>query len=269
MVGGKSVTRANSQAIAANALRGTVYVCIWWNMNRLACSLAVVVLSMVAGCNDASWMSGRAGSGVAASEGRKIDEIDAIVLDSAADVVVTVGGEPQLRIEADDNLLPIITAKVEGKTLTIAATENYSTRLGVKINVTCPSLRSVVLNGAGDITTNEVTGDELELTIHGSGNIWTAPSVRHLTAKIHGSGNVKAKGSADRLDATVTGSGNLDLEGIVAKSAAAAVSGAGNAMVHATDTLEADVSGSGNISYLGNPTVTQSVSGSGRISSLE
>ncbi len=93
------MTRANSQAISANTLWGRQVMFAQVRlMNRPAFSLAVVVLAAAAGCNDAGWssMSGRAGSGVAASEGRKIDEIDAIVLDSAADVVVTVGGEPKL-----------------------------------------------------------------------------------------------------------------------------------------------------------------------------
>ena len=70
---------------------------------------------------------------------RTIGGIDAIVLDSAADVVVTIGGEPKLRIETDHNLLEVITTKVEGKTLTIATTENYSTRLGVKIERHLPA----------------------------------------------------------------------------------------------------------------------------------
>jgi Putative auto-transporter adhesin, head GIN domain len=239
-------------------------------MSRVTLAIAVTVLAAAAGCNDSQWSSlVRRGSGVTALEERKIGEIDAIVLDNAADVQVTVGGEPMVTIEADDNLLPIIMTTVEGKTLKIASAENYSTNLGVKIKVICPSLRSLVLNGAGDITTDEVTADSLELTINGSGSIWTALSVKTLTTTIEGSGNVKASGSADWLEAAVAGSGNLELEDLVAKRAVAAISGSGNAAVHATDTLVANVSGSGGISYLGSPTITQSVSGSGRVQAVD
>ena len=239
-------------------------------MSRFAFAFAVMAAAVV-GCNDARWtsMAARRGSGVAASEERKIGEIDSIVLDGAADVEVTVGGEPKLTIEADDNLLPIIATTVEDNRLTVTSTENYSTNLGVRVKVTCPRLQSLVLNGAGDITTNEVAGDDLELVVNGSGNIWTVPTVKSLTATIDGSGNLKAKGSAERLKATVTGSGNIESEDLVTKNAAVAVSGSGSATVNVTDLLGADVSGSGAISYFGNPQVSESVSGSGRVARVE
>jgi hypothetical protein len=240
-------------------------------MGRFTLALTVMVLAGAVGCHDAGWTSLAVlrGSGVVASEERKIGDVDAIVLDSAADVAVTVGGEPTLTIETDDNLLPIITTHVEGNTLTISSAENYSTNLGVKIKITCPRLQSLVLNGAGDITTNEVASEDLEVTVNGSGNIWTAPSVKKLTAEITGSGNVKGRGSADSLEAKVSGSGSLDSEALVAKNATIALSGSGSATVKVTDLLDADVSGSGSISYHGNPTVTSSVSGSGRVARVE
>jgi hypothetical protein len=240
-------------------------------MSRFTLALAVMVSAGAVGCHDAGWTSlaVRRGSGVVASEERKIGEIDSIVLDGAADVEVTVGGEPSLTIEADDNLLTTIATTVEGNQLTISTMENYSTNLGVRVYVTCPRLRSLVLNGAGDITTNEVASEDLEVTVNGSGNIWTSPSVKRLSAEITGSGNVKGKGSADTLEAKVSGSGSLDSEDLIAKNATIELSGSGSATVKVTDLLDADVSGSGSISYHGNPTVTSSVSGSGRLARVE
>src|SRR4051794_31092746 len=112
-------------------------------MKLLVCLLT---LSALAGCDlpGAIGEPSLVGSGVPASVQRQIGPIDQIVVEGAMDVKVTVGGEPQLKIETDDNLLPIIITKVNGTKLTVGTRQGYETSLGVKVDVRTPVLRSVI-----------------------------------------------------------------------------------------------------------------------------
>jgi hypothetical protein len=68
------------------------------------------------------------------------------------------------------------------------------------------------------------------------------------------------------LSIEVEGSGEVDAGALVAQRAAVSVSGSGDVVVHATESLDASIQGSGDIAYRGNPaTVTRDVAGSGDV----
>src|SRR5262249_54487003 len=118
----------NSLVVVANILYGEYKK---WNparlpeetsMKRLALALAAVVVLPTFGCN-ATWMPltpTRIGSGLLVSQDRPIGEIDQIVLQGAIDIEATIGAEPQFTIEADDNLLDIVSTEVQGKKLVVS-----------------------------------------------------------------------------------------------------------------------------------------------------
>ena len=192
----------------------------------------------------------RTGSGVVASEERPIGDFDQIVLQGAMNIETVTGVEPKLTVEADDNLLEIITTEVQGTKLVVSTRENYRSSLGVTVRLTAPAVRSLVLNGSGNITATDVSGPDFEGTINGSGNI-------------------AATGSVSDLRATIAGSGNLDLSRLEAKNAVVSIAGSGSVNVHATDTLDATIAGSGDIVYHGQPKVKQTIRGSGSIRPAE
>ena len=75
-----------------------------------------------------------------------------------------------------------------------------------------------------------------------------------------------ASGTTEQLDATVSGSGQAGLDQVEASAVRAVVSGSGQIIVTATQSLDASVPGHGSVVYGGNPSdVTKSVTGSGAI----
>ena len=222
-------------------------------MRRRAFPLAAVCILSAVGCNvawNATMTPTRTGSGVVASEERTIGDFDQIVLQGAMNIEAATGVEPKLTVEADDNLMEIITTEVQGTKLIVSTRENYRSSRGVTVRLTAPAVRSLVLNGSGNISATDVSGPDFEGTINGSGNI-------------------AATGSVSDLRATIAGSGNLDLSRLEAKNAAVCIAGSGSVNVHATDTLDATIAGSGDIVYHGQPKVKQTIRGSGSIRPAE
>jgi hypothetical protein len=86
-----------------------------------------------------------------------------------------------------------------------------------------------------------------------------------MTVTMSGAGSATLHGKANDLQMTLSGAGNYDGSDFATKTAKVNVSGVGNAIVNASDTLDATVSGVGNIEYVGNPKVTSHVSGVGTV----
>jgi Putative auto-transporter adhesin, head GIN domain len=187
------------------------------------------------------------GSGIAASETRVVPAFSGVTLAGAAEVFVDVGGEQRVVVHADDNLLPIITTEVEGGVLVVSQTDPIDTATTPRVEVTTPSLDTLRLTGAGDLT---LDGHDLE----------------RLDVSLSGAGVLRGSGSVERLDLMLSGAGNIELESLVAADVSAMLSGAGNIVVHATRSLDAKVTGVGTIFYVGDPVdVRRSVLGPGAV----
>ena len=188
------------------------------------------------------------GSGVLATESRKLPTFGSVDLAGSNNVFILVGKEQSVQVYGDDNLIDRVTTDVDATTLVIGSKPgSYSTNSPMRVEVSVPSLRDLTLSGSGNVLVSGVAG-------------------REFTVTISGSGVVTASGATEQLDATVSGSGQAELGGVEARAVQAVVSGSGNIVVTATASLDASVPGSGSIMYGGNPSdVTKSITGSGEI----
>ncbi|RYE22618.1 MAG: hypothetical protein EOP51_12760 [Sphingobacteriales bacterium] len=63
--------------------------------------------------------------------------------------------------------------------------------------------------------------------------------------------------------------GDIKAYGLQAKTAAAAVTGAGDIQITALETLTASITGAGDIKYKGKPTVSSSITGPGSVEAAD
>ena len=217
-------------------------------MKRTTLLIAALGVIAAAGCGVRfNWSTPtRIGSGKLMTEQRTAADFDQIVLLGAMDIEAAVGEEPAITVEADDNLLEIITTEIQNKKLVVSTRENYSSKLSVKVKVRSPALRVVELNGSGTIRAEGVSGQSFDGTIRGSGDI-------------------VATGAVEKLRLTIAGSGNLNLGSLEAEDAAVTISGSGDATVRTVKTLDATINGSGSVAYRGEPRVTKTIHGSGSV----
>ncbi|MCB2231096.1 DUF2807 domain-containing protein [bacterium] len=216
--------------------------------NVLLMTVALLIpLSAVQAGDWFKWGSGVRGSGDLTTETREVKDFDRIRSSGSMDIYVTVGTEPSLEIEFDDNLIDLIETEVRGGTLRIESRKSFSSDHDCRITITVPTLERVTASGSGDIVVQRLKSDYFE-------------------CKLSGSGSITIDGEVNEMEASISGSGDVDARDLKARSAYCRISGSGEIAVFASEDFDGSVSGSGDIFYYGNPARTSfNVSGSGRI----
>jgi hypothetical protein len=167
--------------------------------------------------------NGVEGSGATAIELREVARFASADLAGSNHVSITVGPEQSVRVQADDNLIHLITTDVRAGQLVIDNHGSFQTNSPLSVDVTLPALDAVSLSGSGALTAQAVRAGTLAVGLPGSGRI-------------------RASGAADRLLATVDGSGELQLDDLIATEATAVVSGSGLVRLLVSEGLGAWVS---------------------------
>jgi hypothetical protein len=205
------------------------------------------------------------GSGAVGTERREVEPFDAVSVEGDFGVQILVAPETSVTVTGDDNLLPIVRTEVRNGTLHVEAARSYSTRRGIRISLTTPSLRAVALSGSSSATARGFRAESFRAAVAGSSTLMAEGQARSLDVALSGSGDAMVSGSADRVTASVSGSGDLHMLQLQARAAEVSVSGSGSAVLQATEELTAAVSGSGEVRYAGTPRVTSRVTGSGSV----
>jgi len=215
-------------------------------MKSLILVAFATALVFSSGCN--LLLTGTPGSGVSATQNRTVDDFHAISVGGVGDVNVSVGGEKSVTVTLDDNLIDMIRTEVVNGELKVRTEGNYRTSIGLKIEVTVPTLDSVSVSGVGDLTATGISGQSFSVSISGVGDALIS-------------------GEVDKLDLNLSGVGNANLKELKAKSVKVNASGTGDATVYATESVDAKASGVSDITVFGNPKdVKKKGSGIGSVS---
>ncbi len=236
---------------------------------RLRPGMTVFLLTLVfvvsAGC---SAVLGERGNGDVTSEEREVGEFTGVELDGEGNVEIEVGASPSLVIEAEDNLLPLLTSEVSSGVLVLGTTENIDPTRDIVYHVTMSGTDNLQVSGSGRIDAPSVTGETAAIGVSGSGSVNVDDvAVTDLEVDVSGSGSVEVGGGAETLVVSISGSGSLDAESLTVATADVTIPGSGNVVVGVDDHLEVDISGSGSVEYLGSPQVESDISGSGSVDS--
>lgn len=209
------------------------------------------------------------GSGQATSETRPVSDFNQVRFLLSGDATITQGDQASLTIEADENILPLITSEVQDGRLTIRLKNGYSidTHSPIRYTITMKDITGIEIVGSSDVTTHgPIQSGDLALRIPGSGSITindlTASSV---TSDIAGSGTISLKGTISSQEVSMAGSGSVNSPDLQSETARVNLGGSGEITLWATSTLEVTILGSGNVEYYGSPQVTQKIAGSGKV----
>jgi hypothetical protein len=233
----------------------------------LSLLLSVLVLSSFH-----QWNERVKGNGQLKEESRSADSFKEIRTSGSYKVIIQQGSGHDIKIEAEENLLPYIVTEVRGNELKIYTKKGYSINptKTITVNVTLEQLSALSSSGSGGFYSKGVLkSDGLELSCSGSGGADLDVSTRKIEVSLSGSSNIKLRGTATEAEYRISGSADISAFDLVGDDIDISISGSGNANVTANKKLEVKVSGSGSVKYRGTPeSVDQRVSGSGRVSKV-
>jgi len=211
-------------------------------MRKILIVLLVGFVVVVAGCH----LPGVRGNGQIKTEERQVGAFANLDAGGAFEIEWQ-SGSPALRITTDENLLPYIENNVSDDTLRLRTRDHIWPTHGIKIVISSPTRTGGRIRGAIKLTVKQLSGPTFALESKGASEVTLA-------------------GNVDRLLVDMTGASQLVADGLQAKTAEISTTGAGDAEVAVTDTLNVVITGAGKVTYSGNPaTIKKQITGAGSI----
>jgi len=238
-------------------------------MTRLLALGVLLGTLALAACGGSSSATIIRGSGNVKTETRDMHGFSQVALSGVGTVIVRQGNAEGLRIEAEDNILPLISATVSLDRLSIGVRDNNVTlnpTRSIYYYITAKQVSALHLAGTGEIRAPNLRTGTLEIRIDGTGNVATdGLRADKLTVDISGTGDYTRAGAADSQHVSITGAGNYFAKQLRGTQADISIAGTGSATVRVSDSLNAEIEGTGTILYVGSPQVQQQVSGIGTV----
>ena len=206
--------------------------------------MLVVITPLVAGC--VFHHSEVIGSGQRQKQRREIAPFTSISTEGAYEIEFEAQKPVSLEIEADDNILPLITTEVSNGVLRIRSKTGFSVNKPIRLKITAPNLEGLSASGAGKIEVSGLQNEKFELDSSG------APTI-------------KISGETKALEINANGAGKIDAHKLRALKADVESNGVAKVEVFASEELKATVSGPSQVVYSGDPKVTKSVNGPGSV----
>jgi hypothetical protein len=241
----------------------------------LFCTALLTASCSLAG--DRGLGGGVPGSGNIQTERRDPGAFESISIEyPGAEVTIQQGDKETVELEADDNLLPQLSAEVLSGKLTIKSVQtDWKTSVNptqrVKITITVRELNEIDLpTPVGDLKVDDLQASTLKLVVSGGAQVrLNAIQVNLLDSVLSGAGDIQASGTADEIKLVLSGLGSFNAADLQSKKADIELSGMGGATVRVEEELAATITGAGSIQYFGNPHVEQSVNGAGSVKPAE
>ena len=221
--------------------------------------LGLLLAASATGCIGA--MTNVQGSGTVAEETRDVSGFDSVRMATIGNLIIELGDQEALRIEAEDNLLEHFQTTVSGGELRIGTelgTNVIPTR-GVYFYLTVTELEEVTLSGVGNIEVPNIEVIHFAVTISGAGAVTVDDlEATSLEVQISGLGNLTIEeGEVEEQEIHISGGGDYNARDLDSAAADVSVEGLGSATLRVRDHLSVDISGGGSVEYIGDPTLEQ------------
>ncbi len=212
--------------------------------------------------------SNTSGSGNIATENRSVGGFTGISVGGDFDVEVKIGTSTELKVEADDNIMPYIETIVSGNTLKIRTKDlhNYSD-VHMKIYIITPSLLKVNASASARVDVQDVlkSNERLHFNASSSGDINADVDAPEVEADASSGATINISGKTRTYNVQASSGADIRSFNLLSEATKVQVSSGAAANVYASVSLNAQASSGGTVSYMGGATVNKAESSGGSI----
>jgi len=213
----------------------------------LACTVSVPTLSSASGSGNVITLT------------KDFTGFDQVEIGSAFEATVQQGETFAVVIRIDDNLEADLELNQVGQTLEIGLDPDRIFGIGdatLEAEISMPTLSRVEASGATHITlVGFDSAQALQVVASGASSVDGEVQAGDTSMEASGASSISVAGGAANLVLEVSGASSVDLELFPVTDLQAELSGASNAVVNVSGTLDVEASGASELSYLGNPTL--------------
>lgn len=213
------------------------------------------------------WDSGKTGNGHVVSEERSLDKsFEGIHVSAGLHVFLLQGDQEGVRVEADENLLELISTEVENGILVIKPTSPIRRAKSKNIYVTYRSINRVRASSGSYIQTNNTLKNR-EVSVKASSGARVLMDIFSEDADVSSSSGseVELSGKTISLTSSVSSGGMVKAQGLQSLRCITNASSGGSAYLNVKEELNAKASSGGKIVYYGEPSVLSEKSSSGTV----
>lgn len=228
--------------------------------NRIA--LFVLFLAIFSACKKENRWDCVKRTGPIINEIRVLDAFDKIYLEDNVKVYLTQDSVQEVKVEAGENIVPLIITKVENGTLYISNknrcnwSRSYDKTLVVHLKM--PQIKFITSDGTHEIMgLNTITSDSVRIRTKNSGNVELAVNNVFVGAQMHGAGDVTVKGNTSSFVCDIGGTAFLRCENLATSSTWVHTFTTGLCYVRATDLLTCEIDNVGDVYCYGNPVLVR------------
>jgi hypothetical protein len=237
--------------------------------NKLLLSLLILVIASITALAIAAKIyinkNTIAGNGNKTTETREVGAFNRINIKGHMKVILTQGTDTKLKINTDENLIPLVESVVEDGELIIQLKDKIHRGDIIEIYLTVDSkVNDMKFSSAITVETPEVlTGDNMHIETSSGSQALLKLNYRELFLDASSGGNVTLSGIADQAIFKFTSGGSISAEGFQVAHAVAEGSSGGHASINVTKELKVDVSSGANLDYAGNAVISSMSQSSG------
>ncbi|MFN8593360.1 MAG: DUF2807 domain-containing protein [Thermomicrobiales bacterium] len=205
---------------------------------------------------------------VATEGGQQIEiaDVNAVQVEGIGTLRVTQGDTESLVIKAEPKALRKIETDVRDGVLSIRPARSLRTREPIVYELQIIDLGAIDLSGAVEAEIAALKTTSLRLSLSGSSTA-TIDNLEVESLDVNASGNstLSLVGTTTAQSVVLSGSGRYLAGDLASANATVNVSGAGQATIQVSDTLDVQIAGAGSVVYRGDPEITQQISGVGSL----
>ncbi|MBI5549450.1 MAG: DUF2807 domain-containing protein [Deltaproteobacteria bacterium] len=194
------------------------------------------------------------GNGTIKTEAREIGQFQELAVGSGIQARVSLGKQPSLTLEGDENLLPLIEVRLEDGALEVRAKESLRPTQPLRLILVTPQLTAVVASGGARVEAPASPAPRYAIAASGGSHVEVqAVQSDELVLDASGGSSVKVSGKAKAITASASGGAKILAGEVPVDSAAVNASGGARVEASVRGSVTGSASGGSSLHLRGQP----------------